>query len=197
MFFHNWYSVLRIIVISAATYILIVAMLRLLGEQALAKMSAYDLVVTVALGSLLASIPLGTGITVVDGIAAIGTYLLLQQILRWGVKHSKRAERVVRDIPQFMVWDGQFLDQKLKDHNVLKAEVRGAVRRAGLSSISEVLAVILENDGDWSVIPYHEDSDYSVLEGLELPWPIPQRGESSRPRRGAHALPVTTTSGTV
>jgi uncharacterized membrane protein YcaP (DUF421 family) len=196
MFFHSWSSVLRIVVIATGTYVLIVGLLRLLGEQALAKMSAYDLVVTVALGSLLASIPLGSGITLVDGLAAIGTYLLLQQILRWAVKHSKRTERLVRDIPQFMVWDGQFLDQQLKDHNVLKAEIRAAVRRAGLGSISEALAVILENDGDWSVLPYHEDSDYSALEGLELPWPVPRRATADS-RSGGHALPVTTTSGTI
>ena len=196
MFFHSWGSVLRIVVIATVTYIAIIAFLRLLGEQALAKMSAYDLLVTVALGSLLASIPLGSGLTVVDGLAAITTYLLLQQILRWGVKHSKRAERLVRDVPQFMVWDGQFLEQKLKDHNVLKAEVRAAVRRSGLSSISEAIAVILENDGDWSVIPYHEDSDYSVFEGLDVPWPVP-RNATADSRPGGHALPVTTTSGTI
>lgn len=95
-----------------------------------------------------------------------------------------------------MVWDGEFLEKKLDDHSVLKPEVRAAVRRAGLGSISEVLAVILENDGDWSVIPYHEGSDYSVLEGLELPWPIPSRA-TAESRAGRHALPVSTTSGTI
>jgi uncharacterized membrane protein YcaP (DUF421 family) len=196
MLFNDWHSVLRIIVISAATYVLVVGLLRVLGEEALAKMSAYDLLVTVALGSLLASIPFGSGVTVADGMAAIGTYLILQQVMRWAIKRSKRAERFVRDVPQIMVWDGQFIEHTMLKDSILKAEIRAAVRRAGLSSISQALAVILENDGDWSVLPYDEKTDLSALEGLELPWPVP-RGTTPQSRSGSRGLPVTTTSGTI
>lgn len=192
MFFNDWHSILRIVIISAATYVLVVALLRVLGEQALAKMSAYDLLVTVALGSLLASIPLGSGLTVSDGLAAVGTYLLLQQVMRWGIKRSKHAERALRDVPRVMVWDGRFADPMLEQESILKAEIRAAVRRAGLSSISQVLAVVLENDGDWSVIPYDEESDLSALDGLELPGPLP-RGTGARPRPDTTGLPVATT----
>ena len=196
MLFSDWHSVFRIIIISAATYVLVVGLLRVLGEQALAKMSAYDLLVTVALGSLLASIPFGSGITVVDGLSAIGTYLVLQQVMRWAIKRSKRAERLVRDTPQIMVWDGQFIEHMLMKDSILKAEIRAAVRRAGLSSMSQALAVILENDGDWSVLPYDENTDFSALEGLELPWPVP-RGATSQSRSGSRGLPVSSTSGTI
>jgi uncharacterized membrane protein YcaP (DUF421 family) len=196
MLFNDWHSVLRIIVISAATYVLVVGLLRVLGEEALAKMSAYDLLVTVALGSLLASIPFGSGVTVADGMAAIGTYLILQQVMRWAIKRSKRAERFVRDVPQIMVWDGQFIEHTMLKDSILKAEIRAAVRRAGLSSMSQALAVILENDGDWSVLPYDEKTDLSALEGLELPWPVP-RGTTPQSRSGSRGLPVTTTSGTI
>jgi hypothetical protein len=71
MFFDGWDSIARIAVLAAATYFIMVAALRVIGEQALAKMSAYDVIVTVALGSLLVSIPLGSGITLTDGITAI------------------------------------------------------------------------------------------------------------------------------
>lgn len=192
MFFNDWHSILRIVIISAATYVLVVALLRVLGEQALAKMSAYDLLVTVALGSLLASIPFGSGITVSDGLAAVGTYLLLQQVMRWVIKRSKHAERALRDVPRVMVWDGQFVEEMLNEESILKAEIRAAVRRAGLSSISQVLAVVLENDGDWSVIPYDQDSDLSALDGLERPGPL-SRGTAARPRPDTPALPVATT----
>jgi uncharacterized membrane protein YcaP (DUF421 family) len=196
MFFNSWSSIFHIAVISAATYILVVGLLRVIGEEALAKMSAYDLLVTVALGSLLASIPFGSGITVADGLAAIGTYLLLQQIMRMVIKRSKRAERIIRDIPQIMVWDGQFIEDTLNRDSILKGEVRAAIRRSGLSSVAQALAVILENDGDWSGLPYDENTDLSALEGLELPWPVP-RGTTPESRAGSRGLPVTTTSGTI
>jgi hypothetical protein len=50
-------SLVRIVVLAALIYTTLVAALRVIGEQALAKMSAYDLIVTVALGSFLAHLP--------------------------------------------------------------------------------------------------------------------------------------------
>jgi hypothetical protein len=75
----------------------------------------------------------------------------------------------VRQRPKPVVWDGQFLDENMREINVTADEVRAAIRRSGMLSVSEAQAVILENDGDWSVIPRHEHSDLSALHGLEIP----------------------------
>ena len=196
MFFHDWNSILRVAVIAAATYILVIGVLRVIGEEALAKMSAYDLLVTVALGSILASVPFASAITVADSLTAIITYLGLQQVMRWAIKRSKRAERAIRDTPKFMLWDGQFIEKNMMESSILQGEVRAAIRRAGLGSISDVLAVILENDGDWSVIPYDDDSDLSALEGLEQPWPIHGR-HGGKDESSKRPLPALSSGGTV
>jgi hypothetical protein len=44
MFFNGWHSVARIVVLAASTYLILVAALRIVGEQALAKMFAYDVI---------------------------------------------------------------------------------------------------------------------------------------------------------
>ena len=51
MFFDNWFSLLRILVLGTAAYGLLVLYVRLFGKRTLSKLSAFDLVVTVALGS--------------------------------------------------------------------------------------------------------------------------------------------------
>jgi hypothetical protein len=56
------------------------AALRVISEQALAKMSAYDMIVTVALGSILVAIPLIAGATLVDGPTVMVRPLSLQII---------------------------------------------------------------------------------------------------------------------
>src|SRR5919204_1500807 len=147
MLFHDWASVGRIVATAALIYVVVVAMLRVIGERALAKMSAYDLIVTVALGSLVAAIPLTSNITVVDGVAAIGTYLALQELTRWMLKRWRRARKLVKDKPHLVLWDGRMLSDRMRDVMVTTEEVRAAVRRAGKASLSEVLAVVLENDG--------------------------------------------------
>src|ERR671939_474506 len=103
MLFDNWESVGRIALTAACIYVAVVAALRVLGEQALAKMSAYDLIVTVALGSLVAGIPLTEGITVVDGLAAIGTYLVLQEVTRCLLARLPGARKLVKAQPTLLV----------------------------------------------------------------------------------------------
>jgi uncharacterized membrane protein YcaP (DUF421 family) len=169
MLFDNWESVGRIVFSAACIYVAVVAALRVLGEQALAKMSAYDLIVTVALGSLVATIPLSTGITVVDGLAAIGTYLVLQEFTRWLLARMPGARKLVKEQPALLVWEGQMLHDRMQESRVTDDEIRAAVRRAGKVSLSEVQAVVLENDGDWSVIPRSESEDLSAFDGLDIP----------------------------
>ena len=48
MFFHGWESLLRVSVSAAIVYLVIVAALRVFGQQSLAKRSGFDLVVSVA-----------------------------------------------------------------------------------------------------------------------------------------------------
>jgi uncharacterized membrane protein YcaP (DUF421 family) len=49
--FDDWTGVARVLVFAPLAYAALVAVLRISGKRTLAKMSAFDLVVTVALGS--------------------------------------------------------------------------------------------------------------------------------------------------
>ncbi len=170
----GWPSVARVAVSVTVVYIAIVLVLRLVGQRALAKMSAYDLIVTVALGSLIAQIPLTKSISVVDGLVAIAAFLLLQELTSWAQARSSRVHHVVRERPRLVVWDGQFLNDRLLAINVTPDEVRGAIRRAGMVSLSQVQAVVLENDGEWAVMGRSDAPDLSAMVGLEIPdhrWP--------------------------
>ena len=169
MFFHGWSSLLRIVVSAAAVYVLMVAALRFFGSKALAKMSGYDLIISVAIGSLVAAIPITTGLALSDGVAAAVTLLVLQEVTRRWQARSLRVHHLVRERPHLVVWDGKLLEDRLMEVSTSADEVRSAVRRAGLVSLSQVQTVVLENDGEWSVIPRSEARDLSALDGLDVP----------------------------
>jgi uncharacterized membrane protein YcaP (DUF421 family) len=80
------------------------------AERALAKMSGYDPIVTVALGSLVASVPLTRAVSAADGVAAIVTFLVLQELTRRLQARSVRVHHLVRERPHLVVWDGEFLE---------------------------------------------------------------------------------------
>lgn len=169
IFFNGWGSVIRVVVGAVVIYIIVVLALRLFGEKALAKMSGFDLIVTVALGSLVASIPVTTSISIADGVAVIIAYLVLQEVTRWLQARFTRVHHLVRERPRLVVWNGEFLYERLRENNLTDDEVRAAIRQAGLISVSQVQAAILENDGQWSIIQRSNAQDHSALEGLRIP----------------------------
>ncbi|HEX5476078.1 MAG TPA: YetF domain-containing protein [Vicinamibacterales bacterium] len=169
MFFHGWASIGRGVLLATCVYLVLLAALRVLGARALAKMSAYDLVVTIALGSLIASIPLTEQISLADGLAVIATYLLLQYALSWWDNKSKRVRRAVKEHPHVVLWEGRLLQEALDRVKVTEEEVRAAVRSAGHGSLGDIQAVVLENDGQWSVVPRAAGRDLSAFEGLDIP----------------------------
>jgi uncharacterized membrane protein YcaP (DUF421 family) len=180
VFFNSWPDLGRVAVVSAVLFIIVVAVLRIVGQQALAKMSGYDLVVTVSIGSIVASVALTRTMTVADAVTALITLMLLQEVTRWVQARWLLAHHAVREEPLVVVWDGEFLDDRMRANSISADEIRAAVRRDGLASIDEVLIVVLENDGDWSVIPKRRaQSDNSALHGLDIPGQ-PSRGDGAR-----------------
>jgi uncharacterized membrane protein YcaP (DUF421 family) len=190
MFFHSWSDVGRAVVVSASVFVLIVAMLRLVGQQALAKMSGFDVVFTVTLGSVIATVAVTRGITVSEAVAALATLLLLQEITRKLQSRYLVVHHLVREAPRVLLWDGQLLEDRLRGTGVSADEIRAAVRKAGLCSLSDVRIVVLENDGEWSVVAKASaPGDESAFLGL----PIPGRPGTSPVKDAAHAIPAPST----
>lgn len=68
------------------------------------------------------------------------------------------------------MWEGHVMDERLGSFKISIEEVRAAIRRAGLASFDEAQAVVLENDGNWSVVAKRRHgSDLSAFEGLDVP----------------------------
>lgn len=122
------------------------------GKHALAKTNAYGLVVTVALGSALASAVLTKQVSLADGVVAIGLLLGLQYLLSTMISNWGTASRVLTQRPTLLVRDGRLLHETLQRERVTKAEVLAAVRKQGHDSIERMGAVVLETDGSFSVI---------------------------------------------
>ena len=82
-FFNSWGSLLRIVIVGVLAYATLVLFLRLSGNRTLSKMNAFDLIVTVALGSTLATVLLSKDVALVDGAVALALLISLQFIITW------------------------------------------------------------------------------------------------------------------
>ena len=97
--FSSWSDIWRVVGVTSVIFIFIVAVMRLMGPQALARMSAFDMVFTVTLGSIIATAGVTRDITIAEAIAAIVCLLILQEIFRFLQSRSLKAHRYGLPIP--------------------------------------------------------------------------------------------------
>lgn len=69
------------------------------GQRALAKPNAFDLVVTVALGSALATVVLNRQTSITEGVLALALLLLLQFASSWAATRWCRVRRFLKAKP--------------------------------------------------------------------------------------------------
>lgn len=167
IFFNGWSVLGRTLLIGVLAYVSLVFMLRVSGKRTLAKMNAFDLVVTVAIGSTLATIVLSKSVALAEGLLALALLIGMQFAISWSSTRMPWLRRVVTGEPRLLLRDGTMLDEALRDARVTREEVRAAVRSAGIGALGEVAAVVLETDGSFSVIAGQPGATLSSLDGVK------------------------------
>ncbi|TYP90302.1 DUF421 domain-containing protein [Blastococcus xanthinilyticus] len=166
MWFDTWSDVIRVLLVGAAAYATVVVILRLSGKRTLTKLNAFDLVVTVALGSTLATILLSSDVAWTEGAVALGLLALLQAVVAWLTVRWPGLRTVVTSRPTLVLRDGEPLHDRMREVRVGVSEIHQAVRSSGAGDLADVAAVVLESDGSLSVIPAKKYGTGSALEGV-------------------------------
>ena len=152
MIFDSWQGLLRVLVVGVAAYVALIVMLRASGKRTLSKMNAFDLVVTVALGSTLATVLLSRTVPLAEGVLALALLVYLQYAITWASVRSDRVRSWVKSEPTLLARKGEYLDEALRRQRVTRDEVQAALRESGRKDLSGVSAVVLETDGSLTVI---------------------------------------------
>jgi uncharacterized membrane protein YcaP (DUF421 family) len=152
MFFNTWEAAIRPAVVGTLAYLALIVLLRTSGKRTLSKLNAFDFIVTVALGSTLATILLSKDIALIEGIVGFTTLIVLQLVITWLSVRSRTVRRLVKSEPTILFFHGDYLVDTMKEQRVTEAEVRQAVRAAGYADMDEVGAVVLETDGGLNVL---------------------------------------------
>lgn len=166
MWFDSWGDLVRILVVGSAAYLAVIAVLRISGKRTLAKLNAFDLVVTVAVGSTLATILLNADVSWSEGAVALSLLAVLQFCAAWVSSRLQRARRALTTSPSLLLHDGIPVGEALMAQRVSREELAQAVRASGVGDLSLVAAVVLETDGSMSVIPRSAMGNGSALQGL-------------------------------
>ena len=142
------------IIVGAAAYVALVLMLRVSGKRTLSKMNAFDLVVTVALGSTLATVLLSRSVPLADGLLAFGLLILLQYVITWLSVRSGSFQDLIKAAPTDLVRDGQYLEKSMRETARDSGRDRSRTQTAWHCPLwATQKSVTLETDGSLSVVP--------------------------------------------
>lgn len=119
--------------------------------------------VTVALGSTLATILLSTDVSWSEGAVALVLLVALQFVVAWTTTRWPATRSALTSAPTLLVLHGEILEEVLGEHRVSPGELRQAVQASGSGDLSQVGAVVLESDGTLSVVPASSLGDASAL----------------------------------
>lgn len=182
MLFDNWFSLLRIAVTAVSVYVGLIVFLRISGKRTLSQLNVFDFVVTVAFGSTMASALLSKDTAILEGLTALAMLVLLQFVVALLSLHFTWFERLVKSAPRFVYRDGHYVEKAMRMERIRKEEILQAARSQGMQGMAQVEAVILETNGNLSVIGKSDTPDHSALENVVAPGESRSRALPEEPK---------------
>ena len=168
MLFNSWAGLGRVVLVGTLAYAALVLLLRISGKRTLTKLNAFDLVITVALGSTLATVLLSKSVALAEGVLALALLISLQYAIAWLSARSPRFQAFIKAEPTLLVHRGRFLERAMRAQRITREEILAAVRASGTAEIAGIAAVVLETDGSISVIT-DADGAAGALANVERP----------------------------
>lgn len=134
MFLQNWSGIVRTLLVGPLAYAILVLFLRICGKGTLAKLNAFDLVVTVALGSTLSAIILQESVALAEGAAALSLLILLQFLVTVLSVRSSSFASAVRSEPTLLARDGSLCNSAMQRKRITRGEALSALRASAAAT---------------------------------------------------------------
>lgn len=144
---------LRGLALTSLAMVWVVILVRVNGLRSFSKMTNFDFVMTVAVGSLLAGASQSTDWRAfAQTLSAMATLFLVQYLSARLRKASSTFEKLVQNNPVVLMRDGVIIHEALAITRVAKDDLIAKLREANVLELSQVRAAILETTGDVSVL---------------------------------------------
>jgi uncharacterized membrane protein YcaP (DUF421 family) len=148
---------MEIVLRSAAVFVFLWFLMRVIGKKELAEISAFELVLLVVIGDLVQQGVTQEDMSVTGAILATGTIALLVVSMSYASFRWKRAERVVEGVPVVIVSDGRMVTESMRVERLSEDEVVSAARIQGIGDVADVRFGVLEPDGRFSFVRFDRE----------------------------------------
>jgi len=146
------HPLLDIVVRCVVIYLTLLVGLRLTGKRQVGQLTPFDLLLLLLLANAVQNAMIGADTSLVGGLVAAATLIVLNYVVARVSKSSGRAARILEGTPTLLIRDGDFLEAHLTQERISRSDILRALREHGVDDPSTVRSAILEVDGSISVL---------------------------------------------
>ena len=147
---------------TALLYLILIAVIRLMGKRQIGQMEPSEFVVTMLTANL-AAIPMqDSGIPLLSGLVPILTVLGVELVLSFLSLRSIRLRKLLCGKPVILIENGKVLQENLRRTSITLDELSGHLRQKDVLDLATVQYAILETNGNLSVFPYPKEMPASA-----------------------------------
>lgn len=139
-------------------YVATLLLTRVVGLRSLSEMAPLDFTITIAIGGVIAIAIMNPDQPILEGLVAIGGLYALQAGVAVARRRWDRVRRWIQNDPILLAYDGEIIQEHMEQAEVTTADLMKALRRNNIATLDDVIAVVLEVNGEISVVQ-QQDGD--------------------------------------
>lgn len=139
---------------AAAVYLFLLLVFRLAGQRTLAQITTFDLVLLLIISEAIQQALIGNDNSMINAALVVLTLAGLNVSLSLLKQRSKKAEKVLEDVPLVLLAEGRLLKDRMNKVRVDEDDILEAARSLhGLERLDQIRFAVLERSGDISIVP--------------------------------------------
>jgi uncharacterized membrane protein YcaP (DUF421 family) len=152
----GWHVLIGIALRTAAIYGVVLLGMRLSGKREVGQMTPFDLTLLLLLSNAVQNAMTGPDTSVLGGIVAAGTLLLLNFLVAEVAGGNRRFRKFVQGQPSLLVHDGKIIPAHMAREHVTMDALQQALREHGIATYHDIALAVLEVDGSISCMKYDD-----------------------------------------
>jgi uncharacterized membrane protein YcaP (DUF421 family) len=141
---------------TAVIYGVVLLGVRLSGKREVGQMTPFDLTLLLLLSNAVQNAMTGPDTSVLGGVIAASTLLLLNYLIAEVSGGNRRFRRFVQGQPSLLIHDGQIIPAHMAREHVTMDALHQALREHGIATYHDVALAVLEVDGSISCMKYDD-----------------------------------------
>jgi uncharacterized membrane protein YcaP (DUF421 family) len=141
---------MEIVLRASVMFVVVLVLTRVVGKRELGQLSAFELVLLVAIGDLIQQSVTQEDYSLTGGILVIGTFALLTVVLSYVSWRFPRTRPVIDSSPTVVLANGRPQDKVLRYERLPMEELLEAARSNGIRDLEEIQLAVLEPNGSFT-----------------------------------------------